>query len=81
MRQSIVLKTHPDFKSADKGVRDANDMYEMFQALRYQSYYQYRMTTPEEMHLWDFNELTNFKLDLELIDRLYYIKFGVNHLL
>ena len=74
IRQSILLNTHPDFKSADKRIRDANGINEcLFNALYYQNEYDLRMTTPGEKHLWDKDELQKFEINLELIDRLYFI--------
>ncbi|XP_066944386.1 uncharacterized protein [Macrobrachium rosenbergii] len=71
----MCLKTHPDFKSVDPAVTDADTMDEnMWTALAYQYMFD-RRTTPWEMAQWDHDELQSFKVDLEKVDRLYYIYF------
>lgn len=69
------MGTHPDFKSIDPSVRDAQDMDDYIaEALWYQSNFD-RRTTPWEMNEWDYDQLQSFNIDLTEVDRLYHIYF------
>ena len=69
-KHSFDMKnTHHDFKTVVNGVKDACDME---QYVGYALVHQYsfkKKTTPWEMH----DDLQKFKIDLEKVDRLYYI--------
>lgn len=63
----------PIFKSAIATVSKVDDIEEM---VGYALIYQYmfvKRTSPWEMQTWDYHELEIFKVDLNKIDRLYYI--------
>lgn len=67
------MRTHHNFKSSVAGVCSAADMLELVgEALYHQDKFE-RKTTPWEMSSWDQQELHDFHIDLEMIDRLYYI--------
>ena len=67
--------THPDLKSVDPNIRDADDILEyIYGALEYQWMFDTR-TTPWERDQWDDKELQNFKIMVEYIDRIYHIWF------
>lgn len=69
----MSLKTHPDFKSVDPLVANAEDMCnQLFDALSYQFLF-HRRTTPRERDQWGDGDLRTFEIDLELVDRLYDI--------
>ena len=66
------LKTHPNFKSVDENIRTADAMYNhVGWAIDNQQYFQ-KTTIPWETG-FSINEFPNFKIDLEKVDRLYYI--------
>lgn len=68
-----MINTHTNFKSVDPNVPNADIMDDYVGgALQYQCMFDKR-TTPWEKTLWDDTELENFKIDLEVVDRLYYI--------
>ena len=68
-----TLKTHPDFQSLEANVQTAKTMYKYVgEALTY-SYMFEKRTTPWEAQQWDYDALQEFKIDLEKVDRLYYI--------
>ena len=70
------MKTHPNFKSVHSEVKNADDMNGFVRdPLHYQSEF-HRSTIPWEKTLWEEKELENFEIDLELIDRLYYIYYS-----
>jgi len=71
------VKTHPDFKSVYSEITTNADMMDdyMSYALAYQYMFD-RRTTPCEKSLWEDKELDNFNIDLEKIDRLYYIYYA-----
>ena len=69
----FTIKTHSDFKSLDPSIRDATDIERIGHiALVFQYRYKKR-TTPVEFLTWDY---PNLEINLELVDRLYYIKNG-----
>lgn len=69
------MRTHPKFQSLVRDVQTADEMDVMIGlALSYQEMFD-RRTSPWEMHMWDQDDLQNFKVDLEKVDRLYHIKF------
>ncbi|XP_066943580.1 uncharacterized protein [Macrobrachium rosenbergii] len=74
-------RTKADFKTIHPAVTDADGMDTYVGgALTYQHMFE-RRTTPWEMDLWDHDELQSFNINLEDVDRLYYIYFhddGVN---
>ena len=66
------LKTHPNFKSVDENIRNADAIYnQVGWAIDNQQYFQ-KTTIPWET-CFSVNEFPNFKIDLEKVDRLYYI--------
>ena len=68
-----MLKTHPDFKSLDAEVQNADTMDDYVgEALSY-SYMFEKRTTPWEAQHWDYDALQKFEIDVEKVDRLYYI--------
>lgn len=68
-----IIKTHSNFKSLDPSIRDATDIERKGHiALLFQYRYKKR-TTPVEFLTWDYQ---NLEINLELVDRLYYIKSG-----
>ena len=67
-------KTHANFQTVDPNVPDAKTMDKYLGgALLYQFMFDKR-TTPWENDMWDKEELDSFKIDLEKVDRLYYIE-------
>ena len=73
-------RTHKDFKSIDPRVRDAEMMNDfLFLPLYYQNMF-YKMTTPGEKRIWGVYELSGFRINLEEVDRLYYIYSGSNYI-
>ena len=69
------IKTHSDFKSVDPKVYNADTIYDYVgYALMYQ-YMLEKRTTPWEKDLWDYDQLQNFTIELEQVDRLYYIYY------
>ena len=68
------LQTHPNFKSIDENVQTADAMDdEVGYAIRKQKKI-IKFTTREEIsRYWKNRKLQDFKIDLEKIDRLYYI--------
>ena len=68
-----MLQTHPSFKSFNPNVKNAEEIDDyLHEALHYQHTFEKR-TTPWEAQQWDYEELQRFNIDLEKIDRLYYI--------
>ena len=69
----MELKTHPEFRSAEVTVRDADTMDDYLgEALFHQHMFDKR-TTPWEVKEWDYDFLQEFRIDLEKVDRLYHI--------
>ena len=69
-----IPKPHPDFKCFDPEVKNVDEMYTTLgYVLHRQGEKLSRRTTPWEMCQWDEDELQTFKIELELIDRLYYV--------
>ena len=67
------LVTHPNFRSLNPFVKDAETVDEYLEeALFYQDNFDKR-TTPWEAQQWDPEALREFMINLEKIDRLYYI--------
>ena len=66
--------THPNFKSLDENVKNANAINnQVGHAINNQKYFE-KITTPwETTHYWKDKKIQDFKIDLEKIDRLYYI--------
>ena len=72
---SETLVTHPDFRSLDPTVKDAETMDDYLgEALFYQHMFDKR-TTPWEVQQWDYEALQKFEVNLEKVDRLYYIHY------
>ncbi|CAL4088240.1 unnamed protein product [Meganyctiphanes norvegica] len=62
------------FKSLVPTINNIDNIEEL---VGYALIYQYmfvKRTSPWEMQSWDYNELENFKVDLNKVDRLYYIE-------
>lgn len=71
-----MLQTHPHFNSLNPNVKTAEEIDEyLYEALNYQHTFEKR-TTPWEAQQWDYEELQRFNIDLEKIDRLYYIFYN-----
>ena len=67
------MKTHPHFKSIYSDIENIDIVNEMFEkALCFQYRYE-RRTSRWENFLWFHSVLHSFKIDLEEVDRLYYI--------
>ena len=68
------IQTHPNFKSFVEDVQDAETIYEWVgYAISFQEHFD-KTTTPSELYdNFENDKLQNFKIDLEKIDRLYYI--------
>lgn len=66
---------HQDtFKSYVSSVKTLDDLLECMEpALSYQFLFE-RKTSPWEMSCWNQNELQNFKVEAEKVDRVYYVK-------
>ena len=65
-----LLKTHPNFKSADPNIKDVNKIYDyMSEPLAYQD------TFKREMIPNIIPNLNSFKINLEKVDRLYYLHY------
>jgi len=75
----MEIKTHPNFKSVYFEVKNADDMDDYVgNPLCHQSDF-YRSTMPWEKTLWEDKELENFEIDLEFVDRLYYIYYATKN--
>ena len=73
--ESDTLITHPNFKSLDPLVKDAETMDEYLgAALLYQRQLE-KKTTPWEAQQWDYDALQEFEINLEKVDRLYHIDY------
>ncbi|XP_071550327.1 uncharacterized protein [Panulirus ornatus] len=67
------MKTHENFKSFVPGVTDAESIDETVgYALCYQYMFE-RKTSPWEMARWEDGELQQFRIEVQDVDRLYYI--------
>ena len=66
--------THPNFKSIDENVKNANAINDQVgRAINNQKYFE-KITTPWDItHYWKDKKIQDFKIDLEKIDRFYYI--------
>ena len=66
--------THPHFKTVVPYITNVEGINNLVgTALDYQ-YMFHRKTTPLELKEWDYDELQKFEINLEIVDRLYYIK-------
>ncbi|XP_042893996.1 uncharacterized protein LOC122267876 isoform X2 [Penaeus japonicus] len=69
------MHTHPHFKSLVEAVNSAQEIDDLVgEALTYQALIDKR-TSPWEMKCWNHEELQNFRIKLENVDRLYHIHF------
>lgn len=67
------IKTHPEYITMNKDLPNAKHIYLcMSKVLNNQKMFT-KCTPLEEKYLWEDEELNNFKIELEAIDRLYYI--------
>lgn len=67
------MKTHSDFRSIDASITTADDMADhVGHALSYQYMFD-RRTSPWEMENFEDDDLQTFQVNLEEVDRLYYI--------
>ena len=68
-------KTHPDFQSLFPKFSNAEILYDYLCGVLCHQNKHCRSTPPREMHRWnnDDSELQKFKIDLEQVDRLYYL--------
>lgn len=67
------MKTHSDFRSIDASITTADDMADLVgHALSFQYMFD-RRTSPWEMENFDDDDLQSFEVNLEEVDRLYYI--------
>lgn len=70
--------THPNFKSLNPSITNADCMYNRIgEALRHQRDFE-KKTSPLEMKEWEYEKLQSFEINLAEVDRLYYIHF-FNH--
>ena len=70
-----AIQTHPNFKSVVGSVIDGEGIdYYVGEALQSQDTFD-RRTTPWEMNEWEYEELMDFEVIIEKIDRLYHISF------
>ena len=72
----MSLKTHPNFKSMVSEINDINLVKNMMNRAfidRHQYWLKRNSTTWEMNHYWYDTELDKVNIDLEKIDRLYYI--------
>lgn len=68
-------KTHPDFKSLCRKVKNAADLHRLtYNVFGNQKWYK-RQTTEEEESQWTYDALQSLEIDPEMIDRLYYIRY------
>ena len=71
----MSIQTHRNFQSLEPCIKNAQDINNNInQALNYQSIYS-RTTTPQEIQTWDYEELQRITIDVEKIDRFYYMEF------
>ena len=71
---NINLQTHPNFKSLDPNIQTADVMaHEVGYAIRRQRKITKLINPAEISHYWKIRKPKDFKIDLEKIDRLYYI--------
>ena len=71
----MTLKTHPNFKSVNPVVRDAETIADYLrEPLHYQFMFDKR-TTPWELQQWDYEVLQSFEINLEKVDRLYDVQY------
>ena len=72
-RDNPCTRTQANFKSTNPNFTNCEDIYECVgESLRNQRDLCLRIT-PWEQNLWEDDELENFEVDVELVDRLYYI--------
>ena len=70
----IMLATHPDFKSIEPKVQDAETMdFLLGHAMIFEKEFD-RKVPPWELSQWGDGELETFQIEFEQVDRLYYIK-------
>ena len=70
------MKTHPNFKSLDENVQNADKMYDYIgYVIRNQQDLKKKVSVYDTVttQYFNSNKLQDFKIDLEKIDRLYYI--------
>ena len=69
-----MFNTHPNFKSLVPNITDVGliKYYLLERVLCYQNNFK-KITTPWELQEWNYNELQDFVINLEEVDRLYYI--------
>ena len=66
--------THPDFISLNPNVRNANDMYQiLFDVLDFCDVME-KCVPPVEKEFWKDEKLKYFTIDLDNVDRLYYVR-------
>ena len=69
------MKTHPNFKTANPKISNVDAIYDYIgKAFSNQNRY-IKTTTPWEEKHWNKRELQNFEINLDDIDRLYYIDY------
>lgn len=72
MANSLYLRNHPKLKSAISSVTTTNQLYKFIQeALLYQRNLQFHPIRNEEPH--KDTEVEDFAIDIERIDRIYYV--------
>ena len=67
--------THPNFKSLVPSIHYIDDLTKL-DYIRYVLQYQYlfdRWITPQELKDWDTRDIQNFVIDMNMVDRLYYV--------
>ena len=69
-----MVATHPHFKSIDPKVQDADTIDSLLEyAFSYENMFD-RRTPPWESSQWADGELEQFQIELDQVDRLYYVK-------
>ena len=72
----MPLQTHSDFKSKVSDIQTAEAIDdEISDALFYQKTFE-KTTTPWERHTWNYEKLQEITINVEKIDRLYYINLN-----
>ena len=70
----METKTHPDFKSLQPNIENAKTIYNYLSNIyKFQNIF-HKKTTPCEKRYWKHRAIDNFKINVQNIDRLYYLK-------
>ena len=69
----MTMKTHPNFKTAIAKFSNADTIYKCIREPLLQQHMFIKATTPWEEKNWNKGELKDFEINLDDVDRLYYI--------